>query len=90
MKSKDIFSLAVRILGLVILYHLLLASPLILHVFLGGRIEEILIGLVGIAAALAIIWWLIGGAPLLMRHAYPETSKDEPLTAEKYGRKADA
>ena len=85
MKPKDIFGLAVRILGLVLLYHLLLALPAVIPVF-SGRMDTIFFVLVGITAALAVIWWLIGGASLLTNHAYPEESSD----TTKHGEKADA
>jgi hypothetical protein len=84
-KPKDIFGLAVRILGLVILYHLLLALPAIVPVF-SGRIDSIFFALVALAAALAVIWWLIGGAPLLTNRAYPEQCSDKA----KQGEEADA
>ena len=84
MKPKDIFGLAVRILGLVILYHLLLDVPAIIPFFAGGNLVQIGLGLVGIAAALSVIWWLIGGAPVLMCRAYPEVTVKSPVESKAF------
>ena len=76
MKPKDIFALAVRLLGLVFLYLGLKAvTPLLdLESFespdaSGGDIVN---ALLPVAFNLAVAWWLLGGR-LLVRRAYPET-----------------
>ena len=86
MKPKDIFGLAVRILGLVFFYHLLLAVPTIIGFSGGCGWLQLGVVAIGIALALAVIWWLIGGAPLLTNRAYP----DEGSATTNHGEKADA
>ena len=73
---KDIFGLAVRLLGLVFLYFGLNAVPQVLDF---GGIEtadkgDILNAILPIVFDLLIAWWLIGGG-LLIRRAYPETPR---------------
>ena len=73
---KDIFSLAVRLLGLVFLYFGLSAVPPLLDY---GAIEtagkgDILSAILPMVFNLAVAWWLIGGG-LLIRRAYPETPR---------------
>lgn len=76
---KDIFSLAVRLLGLVFLYFGLNAVLPILDL---GAIEtagksDILNAILPVVFNLAVAWWLIGGG-LLVRRAYPESSRISP------------
>jgi len=73
---KDIFGLAVRLLGLVFLYFGLSAVPSLLDF---GAIEtagksDIISAILPIVFNLAVAWWLIGGG-LLTRRAYPEKSR---------------
>jgi len=72
---KDIFSLVVRILGLVFLCLGLKDVPAILDVptILNGDKVEILSTMLPVVFNLAVGWWLIGGG-LLIRRAYPEVS----------------
>ena len=76
MKPKDIFGLAVRLLGLYFIYLGLKA----LAEFLGSDIiespekTEIVYALLPVVFELIIGWWLLGGG-LLVRRAYPETAK---------------
>jgi len=72
---RDIFGLAVRLLGLVFLYFGLSAVPPLLDL---GAIEtagksDILNAILPIVFNLAIAWWLIGGG-WLIRRAYPEAA----------------
>jgi hypothetical protein len=72
---KDIFSLAVRLLGLVFLYLGLSAVPPLLDF---GAIEtaarsDIVTALLPIAFNLAVAWWLLDGK-WLIRRAYPESN----------------
>ena len=76
---KDIFGLAVRLLGLVFLYFGLSAVPSMLDF---GAIEtagksDILNAILPIVFNLAVAWWLIGGG-LLIRRAYPEAPRISP------------
>ena len=79
MKSKEIFTLAVRLLGLVFLYHGLQTLPVALAQIIG------LFGLGmerNFGAFLSLVFmtgwpflvcrWLLHGAPLVMRSAYPD------------------
>jgi hypothetical protein len=68
MTTKDWFALAVRILGLVFLYHALTTLPLMFSMF-GGAI---LLAVVQLIWSLALAVWLMRGAPLLMHIAFPE------------------
>jgi hypothetical protein len=73
---KDIFGLAVRLLGLVFVYLGLSAMPPLLDL---GAIEtaakgDIITAVLPVVFNLAVAWWLIGGG-LLIRRAYPDASK---------------
>jgi hypothetical protein len=68
MKPKEIFSLAVRILGLFFAY---LAARNAASIW-NGPGDQIIPSLLNAAFFAAVSWWLVGGAPLLMRRAYPE------------------
>ena len=76
MKPRDIFGLAVRLLGLFFLYLGLRAvSPILdLETLQTTGKADILNALIPIAFNLLVAWWLLGGG-LLMRRAYPETSR---------------
>jgi hypothetical protein len=76
MKPRDIFGLAVRLLGLFFLYLGLRAvSPLLdLEAIGNAGKSDIINAILPIAFHLLIAWWLLGGG-LLMRRAYPEASK---------------
>jgi hypothetical protein len=83
---KDIFSLAVRLLGLVFLYLGLSTVPPLLDF---GAIEtaarsDIITALLPIAFNLAVAWWLLDGR-WLIRRAYPEStnvSAHSPMQSE--------
>lgn len=78
MNSKELFTLAVRLLGLGFVYQGLTALP--------AASSTIVVGLQGsnlggfFFAVFATVWplliayWLLRGAPLLMQIAYPEAS----------------
>ena len=72
---RDIFGLAVRLLGLVFLCLGLKDVPVLLDVptLLNGDKLEILNSALPVLFNLAIAWWLIGGG-LLIRRAYPAAS----------------
>ncbi len=76
---KDIFGLAVRLLGLYFFYLGLSAMPPLLDL---GAVETagtvvIVNTILPIVFNLAIAWWLISGG-LLVRRAYPESAKIPP------------
>ncbi len=71
---KDIFTLAVRLLGLVFLYLGLSAVTPLLDF---GAMEtaansDLVTAILPIVFNLAVAWWLLGGG-MLIRRAYPET-----------------
>ena len=76
MKPRDIFGLAVRLLGLFFLYLGLRAVPPLLDLEAIGNAGkgDIINAILPIAFHLLVAWWLLGGG-LLMRRAYPEASK---------------
>ena len=79
MKPNDIFKLAVRILGLVFLYHGLSALPVAMGL-LASAFPQYVMGILIVAWPLLVAWWLIGGAPQLMRRAYPEDSSSPAVS----------
>jgi hypothetical protein len=76
MKPKDIFGLAVRLLGLYFLYLGLnaLAQMLGSDIINSPEKMDIVYALLPVLFDLIIGWWLLGGG-LLVRRAYPETSR---------------
>jgi hypothetical protein len=76
MKPRDIFGLAVRLLGLFFLYLGLRAvSPVLdLEAIENAGKSDIINAILPIAFNLLVAWWLLGGG-LLMRRAYPEVPK---------------
>lgn len=80
MKAKDIFGLAVRILGLYFLYLGLygIAQMLSSDIIESPDKRDIVYALLPVAFNLIVGWWLLGGG-LLVRRAYPETSKVSDL-----------
>lgn len=91
MKTKDLFSLAVRLLGLVFLYHALQAVPGAIALFVSAfphkPIPEVQVqmnfgrfftALFMVGWPLFLAQWLVRGAPLLMRIAYPTGAAREP------------
>jgi hypothetical protein len=76
MKPKDIFGLAVRLLGLYFLYLGLnaLAQMLGSDIINSPEKMDIVYALLPVLFDLIIGWWLLGGG-LLVRRAYPETAR---------------
>jgi succinate dehydrogenase hydrophobic anchor subunit len=74
MKPSEIFKLAIRILGLVFLYHGLMGLPTIFTFFISMSPVGILLNIVMVVWPLVVAWWLIGGAPLLLHRAYPDNT----------------
>jgi len=86
MKPKDIFSLAIRLVGLFFVYLAARNVPVIWNSSGTAFFSTILV----VAFFLAVAWWLLGGAPLLMQRAYPEETKDETTKPAPLSTKADA
>jgi hypothetical protein len=82
MKPKDIFGLAVRLLGLLFLYFGLRAvMPMLdLELLKHPDTDDIINGLLPVAFNLAIAWWLFGGG--LVRRAYPESKATQFKASE--------
>jgi hypothetical protein len=78
MKPKDIFILAVRLLGLYFLYIGLkdLDVPALMDatVIRGDNADDVISTALPVAFNLAVAWWLLGGS-FLIRRAYPEPSR---------------
>jgi hypothetical protein len=72
MKPRDVFNIAVRILGLVFLYHGLSAMPAIVTHIVTFNFFGLFINTLQIAWPLVLAYWLIGGASQLMEIAYPD------------------
>ena len=72
MKPKDIFGLAVRLLGLYFLYNgLTRVTPMLdFELIKHPDSDDIITGLLPVVFYLAIAWWLVSGG--LVRWAYPE------------------
>lgn len=72
MKPRDIFGLAVRLLGLLFLYFGLRAVMPLLDIELIENSDktDLIDGLMPVVFNLAVGWWLLGGG--LVRRAYPE------------------
>ncbi len=85
MKPKDIFGLAVRLLGLYFLYLVLnaLAQMLASDIFNSPEKMDIVYALLPVVFYLIVGWWLLGGG-LLVRRAYPGTSAETSRVSENY------
>ena len=97
MNSKELFSLAVRLLGLGFVYHGLTALPaagsVVFAGLLGGNLYGFLFSVFSALWPLMVAYWLLRGAPLLMRIAHPEdipAPKENAPMEGGFGRKADA
>ena len=97
MKSKVIFELAVRFLGLVFLYHGLSALPSVIAVIApasrAGSLSGVILTILMAAWPLVVAYWLLRGAPPLMRIAYPDTERHSDGEQQAFGaseKKADA
>lgn len=78
MNSKELFSLAVRLLGLGFVYHGLSALPaastVVFAGLVGGSLSGFLYAIFTALWPLLVAYWLLRGAPLLMQIAYPGAS----------------
>lgn len=80
MKSKDIFNVAIRIIGLAFLYQGLVMVPtavgLFCPVFPHFNFRTLLPSTFMVGWPLVVAWWMVRGAPLLMRLAYPSEGNE--------------
>jgi hypothetical protein len=97
MNAKEIFRLAVRLLGLVFLYHGLIRVPTVFSIVVNSvpsfSLGNTLVGLFMAAWPLFVAYWLLRGAPLIMQTAYPDSPHDQKTETQiggALGRKADA
>ena len=97
MKPQDILKLAVRLLGLVFLYHGLQMLPMAVIQFCTAvpsmSVGIMFTSLVMAGWPLAVAYWLLRGAPLIMRIAYPDppaSTKTESQIGGAFAHKADA
>jgi hypothetical protein len=76
MKPKEIFGLAVRLLGLVFLYLALKDAPIVMNVpnLMGEEKSDIVAEVLPVVFNLVVACWLLRSS-MLIRWAYPETPK---------------
>lgn len=72
MKPRDVFNIAVRVLGLVFLYQGLSTMPAIVTHIVTFNFFGLFMTVLQIAWPLVLAYWLIGGASQLMQIAYPD------------------
>jgi len=79
MNPKDMLQLAVRLLGLVFLYHGLQTLPMAVIQFCTAvpslNIGSLFTSLVMSGWPLAVAYWLLHGAPLIMRIVHPDAPR---------------
>lgn len=82
MKPKDIFNLCLRLIGLLFLYQGLSSVPTAVvnfcPVFPHFQFRTLFPSLVLVGWPLAVAFWLVRGAPGLMRFAYPAEPTADP------------
>jgi hypothetical protein len=71
MKPREIFGLAVRLLGLLFVYLAIRTLPV---VFSGPPPIVVIRTVLTMVFYVGVGWWLVGGAPLLVKRAYPATN----------------
>ena len=74
MKSKDLFNLAIRILGLVFLYQGLSSLPTVVLAALSNGSGNLIMFVLMVIWQMLLAYWLLRGAPFIMNIAYPESS----------------
>jgi hypothetical protein len=75
MNTKDIFNLIVRLVGLFFIYLAAREVPMAFGIAPGQLFFPVILT---VAFYVGVGWWLVGGAPLLAKRAYPETSDQQP------------
>jgi hypothetical protein len=82
MKPKDIFSLAVRLFGLIFVYHALQVLPAAAGQFFLAfpqfRVGAMFVALLTVGWPIVVSYWFLRGAPLIVRTAYPEAEAVQP------------
>ncbi len=85
MKPKDIFNLTLRLIGLLFLYQGLTSVPAAFAnfcpVFPHFNFRTLLPSAFLVGWPLLVAWWLVRGAPFLMRLAYPEDREQSRSTS---------
>jgi hypothetical protein len=86
MKPKDIFGLAVRLIGLIFLYQGLASVPSsvssVCPVFPHFYLRNLVPSLFLTGWPLVVAYWLVRGAPWLMRTAYPAQNGGDVTIAQ--------
>jgi hypothetical protein len=72
MKPRDLFKLAVQILGLIFLYHGLTSVPMLFSAVWGG-VGALVGSVLMVGWPLLVAWWLLSGARPIMGIAYPDS-----------------
>jgi len=82
MKSKEIFCLVIRLLGLIFLYQALAAVPGAISLLWSGAsrmmLRNVFLGWLMVLWPLAVAFWMVRGAPALVRLAYSGRSETSP------------
>ena len=73
MKEKDIFALAVRLIGLWLIFLAIKSLPAVFDYF--GA-------LFSVALYFAVGWWFVGGASILTKRAFPPSIPKPPDSGE--------
>jgi hypothetical protein len=73
MKPRDIFKLAIRLLGLWFVYLGITNLPMVFETYKA---------LLYVAVDAVAAWWLIGGASLLVNRAYPDATAESQKPTE--------
>jgi hypothetical protein len=74
MKPKDIFSLAIRLLGLFFIAVAAKSAPMI---WMAAERDSVSVpAIITTAFFVAVAWWLLGGATILQHRAYPDDGKE--------------
>lgn len=79
MKSKDIFSLVVRVFGLIFLYQGLAAVPVVVSTIWTGAshlmFRNLFLSLLMACWPMVFAIWMLRGAPWLVRLAYADSDR---------------
>jgi len=75
MKPKDIFCLVIRLLGLIFLYQGLSSVPVLISTIWAGAAlvpRNLFLSLVMVTWPMVVAFWMVRGAPWLVRLAYSD------------------
>ena len=94
MKTKDIFKLVVQIIGLVFLYQGVAAVPMAIAAFCPAFphfiFRNLLPACFTVGWPLLAAYWMVRGAPPLMRIAYPDTPEPATKAPSPFEKKTDS